>query len=743
LDNNKQNNPKSLNPFASFIAEGVSIFTAVKNRREMLEKTLPTWLVAKEVKEIIIVDWSSDDDPDGFISSLNSTKILLAKVPDQPKWSQTLAFNLAARLTTCNILLKMDADVSLFPDFFNNHPIKPGIFYTGDWRTARNENEKHLNGICYLHRNEFFQVNGYNERLKTYAWDDIDLYNRLEKNGLQHAYFNPDLLYHIEHGNRTAFHDYMRFLKTENDMERALLNSLINRFIVELTSGWTSGNIMLPFSVDAISPNFLVCSQSEEDPNPLDPELMQKAEAKAIIERFYELGVKIPREKLGRLDHDALVSLINLYYQRHTSIENQGLFNAMLNLSAELPKPAVSSDKAREETERLTGQLKSEKSKNAMLEKQVDQLDEEICRLNDQLNDIHASVSWKLGHGIVSGAASIMALGNSANSNPTAILRSEQQKVNLGEEIGAYYGQHRSGWGFAISSLAPLHNPAGIILDSFIERTFQWHPKGIHPHKKPWIGFIHVPPAVPEWFAFENSNQTIFNSPAWQESLPNCKGLFTLSAYHRKNLEGKFSFPINNLFHPTGEPLIKWNPEKFLANKDKQVVQVGFWLRKLFAIYILKAPSHFGKVFIRKENVNLDHLLEMEKKHSPYQGRINADTLASVQTISYLSDAGYDRLLSENIVFLDLYDASANNSVIECIVRNTPVLVNPIEPVVEYLGEKYPFFYHDLPEAAEKLNDFALIRETHRYLLKHSMKKRLTASYFRSSVLNSPLYKSI
>ena len=723
-----------LNPFTSKLSDGISIFTGVKNRRGMLEQTLPTWLAHEEVKEIVVVDWSSDDDPGEFIKSLQSPKIILAKVPDQPKWSQTLAFNLAARLTSSRVLLKMDADVKLFPGFFTSHPVETGRFYTGDWRTARDENEKHLNGICYLHRHDFFKVNGYNERLKTYAWDDIDLYTRLEKSGLQHHYFNPDLLHHIEHGQRTAFHDYMRFLKTDHDMERALLNSLINRFIVELTAGWSRNDSMLPFSVEAISPDLVICRQSGEDPNPLDPELMRKAESKAIVERFFELGVKIPRERLDRLNHNALIGLINLYYQRNATPENQTLFNIVLAFSTQESSTSVSSSGL---------SIENEKAKNVSLEKKVEQMDAEICRLNDQLNDLRSSLSWKIGHNIVSGASKILGIEPKKDDRQVTTSDPEQRKVNLGEEIGAYYGQHRSGWGFAISSLAPLHNPGGIILDSFIERTFQWHPKGIHPHNKPWIGFIHVPPAVPEWFAYEVSNQSIFRSAAWQESLPYCKGLFTLSAYHRKDLERKFDFPVNNLFHPTGEPLIKWNFDKFVANKNKQVVQVGFWLRKLYAIHILKTPAHFSKVFIRKENVNLDHLMEVEKKYSPYKDQINADGMDSVQTISYLSDAAYDRLLSENIVFLDLYDASANNSVIECIARNTPILVNPIEPVVEYLGEKYPFYYNDLQEASEKLKDIELIRETHRYLMKYNMKSKLTADYFLQSVVNSPLYKSL
>ena len=56
----------------------------------------------------------------------------------------------------------------------------------------------------------------------------------------------------------------------------------------------------------------------------------------------------------------------------------------------------------------------------------------------------------------------------------------------------------------------------------------------------------------------------------------------------------------------------------------------------------------------------------------------------------------YDQLLEKNIVFIELIDASANNTILECIVRNTPIIVNKIEPVVEYLGDDYPLYFENL-----------------------------------------------
>lgn len=77
---------------------------------------------------------------------------------------------------------------------------------------------------------------------------------------------------------------------------------------------------------------------------------------------------------------------------------------------------------------------------------------------------------------------------------------------------------------------------------------------------------------------------------------------------------------------------------------------------------------------------------------------------SSVTVIPTLDDQEYDELLSTNIVFLYLIDAGAVNTVLECIVRNTPVVVNRIPPMVDLLGEGYPLFYDSLDQVPELVN---------------------------------------
>lgn len=317
-----------------------------------------------------------------------------------------------------------------------------------------------------------------------------------------------------------------------------------------------------------------------------------------------------------------------------------------------------------------------------------------------------------------------------------------QGRISLEGQTGRMYGFHRSGWRFAVDCLQELHNSGGVLADTFIDRTFASDAKRMIVYRRPWIGFIHVPPHVPDWIRCTQTNDLIFTSESWQESKPYCLGLFTLSEYHRQALEPRVGVPVESLMHPTEFPDVVWSWDRFLRNRDRKVVQTGWWLRRATTLYHLEAPG-YRKVMLRKKDVDAAQHLAAEKEHL-FGGRPLTDLqMKSVSLEGYLSNRKYDELMSENIVFLDLIDASANNAIIECIARNTPVLVNPLPAVREYLGAGYPLYYRSPGEASEKLQNMELVREAHEYLAHASIKERLTAEGFRSSFTGSAIYRSL
>ena len=108
-----------------------------------------------------------------------------------------------------------------------------------------------------------------------------------------------------------------------------------------------------------------------------------------------------------------------------------------------------------------------------------------------------------------------------------------------------------------------------------------------------------------------------------------------------------------------------------------------------------------------------------------------------------VSNEKYDELFSKNIIYLDMYDSSANNAVIECIARATPLLVNPIPAVVEYLGPAYQFYFESFDEAVDKLHNPELIYYTHEYLRTCQAREKMKGETFLKDFQETEIYKSI
>ena len=223
-----------------------------------------------------------------------------------------------------------------------------------------------------------------------------------------------------------------------------------------------------------------------------------------------------------------------------------------------------------------------------------------------------------------------------------------------------------------------------------------------------------------------------------------CRGLFTLSLYHRRHLESILNVPVNHLYFPTEVPELRWSWERFQKNSSPRVVQVGWWLRRIHSIFRLSVEgTDFRKIFLKTNHFDWDYLIRKERKILIDKNQFHDEMYSSATTMPFIPDGEYDRLLSENIVFLDLYDSSANNTIIECMARATPILINPLESVREYLGKEYPLYYHSLEEATEILKDRERIHAAHRYLAVAEIQDRLRPERFVSDFAKSEIYRSL
>ncbi|MBL1203435.1 MAG: tetratricopeptide repeat protein [Nostoc sp. GBBB01] len=349
-------------------------------------------------------------------------------------------------------------------------------------------------------------------------------------------------------------------------------------------------------------------------------------------------------------------------------------------------------------------------------------------------------------------------------------------KINLSHPTTLDF--HRSGWNFAINALKPLHSDRGVYFDDFIENNFAWkhkktgkrpdtvlekmkkhglydllatsEEKGITPYTQPWVGIIHNPPNMPTWFLYDSSPKTIFAKDIWKQSLDYCVGLFSLSEYYAQWLRTQTGKPVSTLIYPTEIPELQFDFDKFINNNQKKIVQVGWWLRKLHAIYQLPIGQNNSLKYekirlipmyspLAEQEINT--LMQVEKEIEKLQ--IDQEYYNNTTEIIHIPNDEYDELLSENLVFMDLYDSSANTAVVECIARATPLLVNPLPAIVEYLGKDYPMYFNSLSEAAEKALDTSLIFDTHNYLKTCETRSKLRAEYFLNSFQQSEVYQLI
>ena len=149
--------------------------------------------------KVILVDWSSEADLWGETARVWGgagipTPLSFYKVygnDGEPlKWQLAKAVNFGLSKVTTEVVLKVDCDtyverglLELNP--LQNHANDRKIFRYGDYRSAKDENEIHINGCIMARMDTLREVNMYDERLQQYGWDDSNLYDRLRDSGAQ------------------------------------------------------------------------------------------------------------------------------------------------------------------------------------------------------------------------------------------------------------------------------------------------------------------------------------------------------------------------------------------------------------------------------------------------------------------------------------------------------------------------------------------------------------------------------
>jgi len=280
---------------------------------------------------------------------------------------------------------------------------------------------------------------------------------------------------------------------------------------------------------------------------------------------------------------------------------------------------------------------------------------------------------------------------------------------------------HNGGWRWVVEQLQALHDPSGTRCLTAVEDELYYHGAVLEP----WVGFIHQ---VPHQTANFPDLTRLVKMPAWRESLPHCRGLWVLSEYLRGTLRQLgVTVPIALVRYPTPTPATKWSAETMRAG-PRDVHFIGEFLRNYQAFYDLDAGDR-EKVFLAYPDYDA-HQLGLRSN-------------GSVRVLPRIEPAAYEDVLCRSVVFLNLYDAGANTTVVECLVRGTPIVINRLAGVEEYLGADYPLFYDSLEEAAVLLADEHRLLAGSRYLLELPLRVELEGERFLENLQATAIYREL
>ncbi len=224
----------------------ISLICACKNRYKPLRVSLTSWLLYDEIKEIIIVDWDSDESIN-HLSEIDD-RIKIVTVSNQKYFNQPQPLNIAASLATQEYILKADCDYTLNPyhNFFENYSVDANSFISGhhdhqspeyidpetglamfdktdmstdDLLTYVNSYShffKYLTGMLLVTKENFMKVGGYNENFgKFYAFEDDEICSRLRLLGLEQRKIKHDYNWiHIPHPDKKRFENFEGFYES-------------------------------------------------------------------------------------------------------------------------------------------------------------------------------------------------------------------------------------------------------------------------------------------------------------------------------------------------------------------------------------------------------------------------------------------------------------------------------------------------------------------------------------------------
>jgi hypothetical protein len=288
-----------------------------------------------------------------------------------------------------------------------------------------------------------------------------------------------------------------------------------------------------------------------------------------------------------------------------------------------------------------------------------------------------------------------------------------------------FEGTHRYGWPMVWRHLAEVASGEGLLLDDFVDATYSYKPKQ-KPHVVPWVGIFHHPVEIESPLREDQKwpLEKMLLSREFQQARHKLRGAIALSQSVATFLRDWLDVPVFLIKHPTTTDVPQWH------KTNKTLWQTGWFLRDTQYMQHAKHPLGWGLMRSVPTNV-----WDVERCHDlaliRYQLGIRKCNAIPID-VPRISNTKYDDMLTQCVVYSKLFGAAANNVIIDCMARNTPIVVNRLPDVEFYLGPDYPLYLDNWEYCVEQMNYSAcelLAYDAHNYLRSLDKSWMVTATF--------------
>lgn len=223
----------------------ISFCITALNWLEYLAKTLPVTFASIDYyhTEFVLLDLGSTDGTEAFIrtsfqSLIDIGSLVYCRAESYRHYEPSFAKNASTKLSTGDVVCNLDGDnfcaaefVNYLRGMFEADPLLDAVFYPGlSDRTGR----------IAVKRSVFFDVGGYDEAMRGYGSEDIDLRERLTRLPTKVCFGDPRKYSAILNPDKSAANYIFKDVRTSDldNRSRAMVNGRAGKLVANEGRAW-------------------------------------------------------------------------------------------------------------------------------------------------------------------------------------------------------------------------------------------------------------------------------------------------------------------------------------------------------------------------------------------------------------------------------------------------------------------------------------------------------------------------